>query len=175
MHCWYIHKFQNMRDVWHKCKMDNLFNSMNLACAAYSLPQKVKIHGVIRKSGYGVPPIVFQDTLKGKHADARQGTVKAAVVKEDSLSQGLGIASCYNQKPFYMISHSVKSLTQVECKKKIWSHHQKKSVMFKFLCWNLSNNYNYEMNNNDIADQLWLVYCMMRFQYNEKWWWALII
>ncbi len=31
------------------------------------------------------------------------------------------------------------------------------------------------MNDNDIADQLRLVYHIMRFQQNEKWWWALFI
>ncbi len=70
MHCCLIHMFKNLKDIIHECKMDNLFNSINLARAAYSLPQKVKIHGVIWKSGHGVPPIVFQEDLKGKHAKA---------------------------------------------------------------------------------------------------------
>ncbi len=34
-------------DVGYECKMDNLFNSMNCACEAYNLAQKVKNHGVI--------------------------------------------------------------------------------------------------------------------------------
>ncbi len=74
-----------------------------------------------------------------------------------------------------MVSYSIECLTWVECEKKIWSHHHKKNVMFKFLFWNLSDDYNYKMNDNCIADKLWLVYCMMRFPLNEKWWWALFI
>ncbi len=31
------------------------------------------------------------------------------------------------------------------------------------------------MNDNDIADQLRLVYRIMRFQRNNKWWWALFL
>ncbi len=167
--------FKNLKDIIHECKMDNLFNSINLAWAAYSLPQKVKIHGVIWKSGRGVPPIVFQEDLKGKHVEAAQGTVKAAVLKGDSLLQDLIIASRYNQKPFYMISHSIEQLTWVECKKRVWSHLIKRNIMFKFLQWNLSDDYNYEMNDNDIADQLHLVYRLQMFQCNEKWWWALFM
>ena len=31
------------------------------------------------------------------------------------------------------------------------------------------------MNDNDVADQLCLVYRIMRFQRNIKWWWALFL
>ena len=37
----------------------------------------------------------------------------------------------------------------------------------------MSNKYNFEMNDNDVADQYRLVYMMQRFQRNQKWWWAL--
>ena len=37
----------------------------------------------------------------------------------------------------------------------------------------MSHNYNHQMNDNDIADQLCLVYQLMRFSRNQKWWWAL--
>ncbi len=76
--------------------MDNLFTSVNLARAAYNLEKKVLIHGVIRKSGYGAPPLVFQDKVMGKRADAVCGTVKAAVLTNDSSSSNLIVASCYN-------------------------------------------------------------------------------
>ncbi len=76
--------------------MDNLFTSVNLARAAYNLEKKVLIHGVIRKSGRGVPPLVFQDEVTGKRVDAVSGTVKAAVLTNDSSSSNLIVASCYN-------------------------------------------------------------------------------
>jgi hypothetical protein len=59
--------------------------------------------------------------------------------------------------------------------KKIWSMALKMNVDFSLLRWNLSNDYNFEMNNNDIANQLHLVYQIMRFQRNVKWWWVLFL
>ena len=47
------------------------------------------------------------------------------------------------------------------------------SVMYRFLRWNLSDEYNFEMNDNDVADQYRLVYRMQQLQQNYKWWWAL--
>ena len=111
MHAWLLRMFDNLKETGHRCKMDNLFNSVSLARAAYKLPSKVLVHGVIRKSGRGVPPVVLQEELGGKRADAVRGTVKVAVLKDDSESHDLLVASCYDQKPFYMISHSVQEVT----------------------------------------------------------------
>ncbi len=38
----------------------------------------------------------------------------ATFLQDDRLSQDLIIASCYNQKPFYMISHIIEQLILVE-------------------------------------------------------------
>jgi hypothetical protein len=51
MHCQLLHMFKNLRESGHRCKMDNLFNPVKLAQAAYSLPNPVISHGVLRKSG----------------------------------------------------------------------------------------------------------------------------
>ena len=59
MHARLMHMYSNLDDPGHECNMDNLFNSVNFARAAYSLPQRVKVQGVIRKSQRGVPPIVM--------------------------------------------------------------------------------------------------------------------
>ncbi len=152
-----------------------IYSTPSTLLGLHTLSLSFQIHGVIWKRGRGVPPLVFRDEVKGKQANAVQGTVKAAVLKDDSLSHDLIIASCYDQKPFYMISHSIDQVTWVECEKRIWSHLLKRNVLFKFLRWNLSDDYNYEMNNNDIADQLRLVYRLQRFQCNEKWWWVLFM
>jgi hypothetical protein len=112
----------------------------------------------------------MQEEKTGRAADQARGTVKAAVLKGDSWSSDLIVASCYNQKPFYMISHSCENMSLTLVMKKVWSSNLKKSVDYSFLRWILSNDYNFEMNDNDIADQLQLVYCIMRFQRNNKWW-----
>ena len=174
MHARLLHMFENLPDVGHQCKMDNLFVSVLLARAAYSLPSKVKIHGVIRKSGRGVPPAVLQEDLgTGRRADAARGTTKMAVLRDDSKSDGLVVASCYDQKPFYMLSHSIEKVTWVEVMKMVWSTKLGRNVPYRFLRWILSHDYNFEMNDNDVADQLRLVYRLMRMQRNQKWWWSL--
>ena len=72
-----------------------------------------------------------------------------------------------------MISHSVEEVTWIEHTKQVWSSVLRRNVDFKFLWWALSDDYNYEMNDNDVADQLRLVYRIMHLQRNNKWWWAL--
>jgi hypothetical protein len=74
-----------------------------------------------------------------------------------------------------MISHSCESVSWTPGTKKVWSTALKTTINFSFLRWNLSDDYNFEMNDNDVADQLRLVYCIMRFQRNVKWWWSLFL
>jgi hypothetical protein len=74
-----------------------------------------------------------------------------------------------------MISHECEIITWMTVTKKIWSTALKMNVDYSFVRWNLSDDYNFEMNDNDIADQLRLVYRIMRFQHNVKWWWALFL
>ena len=175
MHCRLLHMFGNLRESGHGCKMDNLFHSVKLALAVHALDQKVKVHGVLRKSGWGCPPCVIQEEKTGKAAEAARNTVNAAILRGDSQSSDLVVASFYDQKPFYIISHSCENITWIPLSKKVWSSTLKKTADFTFLRWNLSDEYNYKMNDNDIADQLRLVYRFMRFQRNNKWWWALFL
>ncbi len=51
MHCRLLHMFMNLHESGHGYKMDNLFNSVKLAQAAYLLPNPVFIHRVSPKSG----------------------------------------------------------------------------------------------------------------------------
>ena len=146
--------FSNLRESYHTCTMDNLFNSVKLARAAYSLPKPVLVHGVLRKSGRGCPPSVLQEDKTGKAAEATRGTVKAAVLKGDSQSSDLVVASCYDQKPFYMISSKCEEVSWTPVVKKVWSSNLHKNFNFTFLRWSLSHGYNFEMNDNDIVDQL---------------------
>ena len=154
MHARLLHMFSNFPDTGHRVKLDNLFVSVNLARQAYSLPQKVLIHGVIRKNQQGVPPCVYQEEVQGKKADEVRGTMKAAVLKGDSKSSDLVVTSCYDQKPFYMLSASIQELTWDVIEKKVWSNKLNREIIFKFLRSNMSNEYNFEMNDNDIADQI---------------------
>ncbi len=96
MHCRLLHMFMNLRESGYIRKMDNLFNSVKLAQAAYLLPNPVLIHGVLRKSGGGCPPCIVPEEKTGRAADQARGTVtvKAAVLKGDRRSSDLIVASC---------------------------------------------------------------------------------
>ena len=182
LHTRLMHMFSRLDDQGHEVNMDNLYNSVNFACASFNLEveengelvkKRVKTQGVTRGSGRGVPACVKQEEPKGKAAqDAARGTTKLAVLRGDPSSQNLLVSSCYDQKPFYMLSHVAPSVNWVQVSKKVWSNELKKQVEYNFLRWSLSNNYNYEMNDNDIADQYRLVYRCLCFQRNTKWWWA---
>ena len=184
LHCRLMHMFCRLKDDGHVCNMDNLYNSVNFARAAYSLevPQgegedpvrkRVKTQGVIRASGRGVPKLVKQEIPKKKSAlDAARGTTKVAVLKGDPMSDDLLVGSCVDQKCFYMISTAAEFIDWVTKEKKIYSEAAGEEVVHQFLRWSLSDEYNQEMNDNDIADQLRLVYRCLRFMRNTKWWWC---
>jgi hypothetical protein len=76
---------------------------------------------------------VVQEDKTGRAANAARGTVKAAVLKGDSRSSNLVVASCYDQKPFYMIAHSCKNVTWMPISKRVWSKALKQNVNFSFL------------------------------------------
>jgi hypothetical protein len=175
MHCQLLHMFQNLCESFHCCTINNLFNSVKLSRTTFCLKKAVIIHGVLRKSGQGCPPCVFQEEKAGRAADAARGTVKAAVFKGDSQLSDLVIVLCYDQKPFYMISSRCESVTWMPITKKLWSTSLQQKVNFTFLRWSMSNDNNFQMNDNDMADQLRLVYRIMRFQRNNKWWWTLFL
>jgi hypothetical protein len=63
-----------------------------------------------------------------------------------------------------MISSKCEEVSWEPVTKKLWSSSLKKQTDFTFLRWSLSHDYNFEMNDNDIADQLRLVYRIMCFQ-----------
>ncbi len=153
--------------------MDNLFNSVNFTVAAATCKTQVLTQGVLRKHNWGAPPCILQDDKTGKAANDARGTVKAAVLKGDPRVHGIIVASVYDQKPFYMITNVAREITWNEVTKKVWSDQLRKNIEMKFLRFCISHNYNFEMNDNDIADQLRLQYQLMQFCRNVKWWWAL--
>ncbi len=110
-----------------------------------------------------------------KAAKAARGMVKAVVLKGDSQSSGLVVASCYNQKPFFMISNRCKSVMWMPIMKKLLSSSLQWKVNFIFLGWSMSHDDNFQINDNYIADQLQRVYRIVRFQRINKWWWALFL
>lgn len=71
----------------------------------YTHQKKVKLAGVVRKGGRGLPECVLQADAKNK-AELRQvrGTCKAAVLKGDSKCPDMLAVSVYDSKPVYFLS-----------------------------------------------------------------------
>ena len=131
MHARLLHMYSGLRDVSHSCKIDNLFNLVNLPHQSFALPAKVKTNGVLRKSQRGVHPSVVKEECKTKKgAEQARGTLKVAVLKGDSKSCDLVVVSNYDQKPFYMITHSIPEETWIVCGKTIHSPSLGKKVVF---------------------------------------------
>lgn len=68
-----------------------------------------------------------------------------------------------------MILHKCKSITWTTVTKRVWSTALKKNINFSFLWGNLLDEYIFEMNNTNVANQLFLIYQVMQFQCNVKW------
>ncbi len=71
-----------------------------------------------------------------------------------------------------MISNVATEVGWKIVEKKVYSQAAKKKIKCQFLCFNISNDQNHKMNDNNVANQLSLVYCMMKNTWNMKWWWA---
>ena len=66
--------------------------------------------------------MVLQQKAGGKAAEAARGTVKASVLEDAGPSTGTIVASCFDQKAFYMISCYAEEISWVECTKTVYSH-----------------------------------------------------
>ena len=146
------------------------------AASVTMVPMFVKTQGVIRPSMWGVTPLVKQADVKSmKKREKVRGTVKLARLCGDNMTKDLLIGSCFDQKPFYILTNAAEKVTWDTMTRMVYSKKQEKHVPFQFLRWSLSNTYNHQMNDNDVADQYRLGYRMMRFQRRTKWWWSLFM
>jgi hypothetical protein len=64
---------------------------------------------------------VIHEGKVGRAAGVARGTVKAVVLKGDSMSSDLVVVLCFDQKPFYMISSKCEKVSWETVKKKVWS------------------------------------------------------
>ena len=66
---------------------------------------KVKLHGVTRKSGRGLPSFVLQEEVKNtKEQDKVRGTVLAAELTGDPECPSLLAVSVYDTKPVHFLT-----------------------------------------------------------------------
>ena len=117
---------------------------------------KVMIHGVCRKQGRGLPSCVYQEDVKdptSNKAQTLRGTTKAAVLVGDENCKDLVVFSVYDVKPVYFISMAAENLNWKVKERKVYDPTKNKEINLKYLRTEIQENYNYNMNAVDIADQ----------------------
>ena len=159
---------------YYACAIDNLYMSTKFCRSAWRCKQKVMIYGVARSDNRGVPKCVHQVAVtKKSDLEQARGTLKVAHLKGDEKIPGLVALSYYDSKPFYMLSNSCEKVQWVEKERKIWRKDTQTLVTTKFYRLNIIDDYNNNMNNVDVADQLRGAYRFDRFVRLTKWWWSM--
>ena len=155
--------------------MDNLYNSAKFCRLAYLMEQSVMVHGVTRPTLRGIPPNIKQEEVK-KKKDLEQvrHTVKAAILKGDSVCPSLVSVSLYDTKPVYFLSNACDRLEWITKERKVYNPSTKTTFKMKFHRLNIVDFYNHNMGNVDLADQLRNHYRYdSSWHRNRKWWWAI--
>ena len=162
-------------DKYYTLGMDNLFNSAKLCRAAYSMPQKVMVHGVTRPTLRGIPPIVKQNEVtKKSELESVRHTVKAAKVCGDEVCNNLLAISVYDTKPVYFLTNVAESIEWIKKSRKCFDPTKNETIDLPFHRLNIIDFYNYNMGNVDLADQLRNHYRYdSAWHRNRKWWWAI--
>ena len=175
LHARVVSMFEQLPTQHYNCGMDNLYISSKLALLAISCEAKVCIHGVARQSGRGIPKCIEQVPQTTKDLIIKnRGTLKVAkLVGEPKLKDFVAI-SYYDVKPFYFMSNSWTDIKWIKKKRFVWSSTKNKLVNVPFFRLNIFDDYNYNMNNVDISDQLRNVYRWDHWMRKRKWWWSLM-
>ena len=118
---------RQLKTEWSNVHMDNLFNSVKLARAAYY--EKTRVHGIVRVNNKGIPDEVIQREVKGKkNKDEVRGTVKVEVRTGDPVCPNIVCCSIYDTKPVHVLSTVAKDVEWWSVRRRVWSEAQQKSV-----------------------------------------------
>ena len=158
----------------YTCAMDNLYMSSRFCRSAWRCKQKVMAYGVVRSDNRGVPKCVHQDAVtKKSDLEKCRGTLKVAHLRGDDKIKGLVALSYYDSKPFYMLTNACEKVEWLEKTRRIWRKDVQQLVETKFHRLNIIDDYNHNMNNVDVADQLRGAYRFDKFVRFTKWWWSM--
>ena len=175
LHSRVLSLISQLPDKNYNLGMDNLYNSAKLARAAKAMEQRVNTHGVVRVSGRGVPKCVIQaEVTRKQDLEKVRHTVRAAVVKGDSVCTNLVCISLYDTKPVYILTNCCSEIKWIKKKKKVWHKERGAYVELIFYRLNIIDFYNFNMGDVDRADQLRNYYRYdTQWHRNRKWWWAM--
>ena len=168
--------FDTVNDKYHVCGMDNLYNSTTFCKRAWNHTKKVKVHGVTRKGMRGIPSCVVQNEEKARKKQLMvRGTTKAAVLKGDPDCPDLIATSVYDTKPVHYLSMACEQLKWVVCQKMVYNVDTGAKECLQFLRMSNINEYNHQMGDVDIADQLRNNYRFDHWLRKRKWWWSIMM
>jgi hypothetical protein len=154
--------------------MDNLYNSQKLYSALYLA--KCLGHGVARATGRGIPDGIKQPIEpNAKKAEALKGKTTAARLLHCKDCPDLLAVCVYDNKPVHLLSMVSESVEWLVKKRKVYHRESNSMKMMGYLRLNVIDEYNNNMNNVDIADQLRGQYRPDFWMRHKKWWWAVFI
>ena len=97
-----MYLFDSCDDEYHICGVDNLYMSAKFCRDAFNHSKKIKLHGVTRKSGQGLPDCVLQEEVQNKaYQEKIRGTVCAAELVGDIDCPSLIYLLVYDKKPVH--------------------------------------------------------------------------
>ena len=167
--------FDAITDAHTRIWMDNLYVSSLFCRAAYCHDKKILVAGVARASR-GVPKVVMQHIEKDKKkALALKGTVKAAVLEGDNRCPQLVACSFYDSKPVHFISMIADSIEWITKERTVFDKDDQVVTAMEFLRLNMTDDYNNNMHEVDIADQLRNNYRIDFWLRFYKFWWAIFV
>lgn len=77
--------------------------------------------------------------------------------------------SLYDSKPLYFMSNTCESVKWKTMTSKVWHKDLQKMDEIPFFCLNIVDDYNNDMNDIDLVDQVKFVYCWNFFMQKRKW------
>ena len=147
--------FDDLKEDYHRCGIDNLYSSARFCKDAFNHEQKVLLHGVAQKGGRGIPAHVLQEEVNNrKEQELVRGTVKACKLVGDKKCPQLCAVSVYDTKPVHFLTMCNDSIKWIKKEQKVYNKEEGKSQNIEFLRLNVNDEYNFGMGHVDVLDQL---------------------
>ena len=103
--------FDDATDEYHECGFEKLYMYAKFFRDAYNHTNKIKLHGVTRKSGIGLPASIMQEELHNrKKQEKLRGTFISAELVGDSKCPSLIAVCVYDTKPVHFLSMGVDNI-----------------------------------------------------------------
>ena len=168
--------FDCFMDEYHQVRFDNLYMSAKFSLGFLNHPKKVMIKGVSRNISRGVPmKILHQEVTKKYMINSVKETVKVCVFKGVRALATCELAAClvYDTKPVHFFSMCYHSITWLKKTRQTWDNSTSTMKLGRFLCLEINDLYNMNMNNVEIDNQLRGSYRRDKWMRKKKWLWSM--